>query len=168
MIGSIEDAAMARSVFFEGTREANMIRGLELTRRDYNRAKERLTELDKNLRSRVTAHDAVKDAISKTSYRDKLTSGLKSGFAISAASIGTGYVADKMLGSGNASKSIPRLALDGVATPAVLASELPARLRLPIAAASFIGSRTISIMKERSTAHPSCVTWSKEPGVPSL
>lgn len=147
LIGSIDDAAMARKIFVQGTREANMIRGLERARRDYVLARERVTDLDETLRSRVASNNAITEVVSKTSYRDKLTHGISSGFAISAASIGTGYLADKMLGSNDASQSLPRLALDGVATPAVLASELPARLRIPLAAASFIGARALGVIE---------------------
>jgi hypothetical protein len=83
--------------------------------------------------------------------------GAAKGLMVSGLTIGAGYALDKTLSDQYGYQShfdgATRLALDGFAIPAILLSELPARLKFPLAATTFLGTRMLSSARHNDNTH---------------
>lgn len=148
-IGSLTDVENSSKLFVEGTREANMIRGLVVARRVESQLQKSLAELSDRYSIKKTEVLAMKDEIMKSSSKSAFIQGFKSGSTVTGACLLAGHLADKAIGIESSSNSLPRAALDGFVVPTILLSNLPKPTKIAISATSFGISRAFGLTNNR-------------------
>lgn len=140
VIGTAEEIAQGKKLFLAGSRDANVLELLEHT--NQNMMTKNLLQEHALAKAEISLSRFAenKKFIQDVGYREVATSGFAKGFIVSAASLGTAYACDKMVGNSPSTESIPRMLIDGVAVPTAL---LGGRNRIVAAAALFAFSRSI-------------------------
>ena len=149
-IGTAEDLTSGKKLFLEGSKEAGVLNALESGRKLQLRSgldlQESLGALKRDARQVLNAEVKIANA----TYVEAGFKGFAKGALTSAASLGAAYAADSLLGNGSTLDSTPRSLLDGVAVPAVIMSELPARYKVGLASAAFLTSRVLGYVDSRN------------------
>ena len=159
-IGSLADVENSSKLFAEGTREANMIRGLEIARRVESQFQKDLAEVSARYSIKKSEILTLKSEIMKCSSKSVFLQGFKTGASVTGGCMLAGYFADKALGIESSSNSLPRAALDGFVIPTILLSNLSKPSKIVIAATTFGVSRSLGKPESsKQDANPDPTLW---------
>lgn len=150
-IGTAEQIAASGSskLFLEGSQEARALQALEQTRREMLYVSGMVKESKITLQQAGSRLAAAEAKILNSTAAEQLSRGMARGMGYSALGLVGGAWADKVIAD-NRGLETPQimnpvsLLSDGVATPALLISDLPARYKIPAALALFVGTRAVN------------------------
>ncbi len=151
-VGSAMEVEKSIKLFEEGTREANMLHGVERTQLAEIKAQHNLTEITSKLNAQQTELARLKVQIPKLTSKANVLNEFNSGVALSAASMIAGHYVDEAMGLESPVNSLGRATIDGLIVPTILSSAITKPMKIVLASASFGASRVLGVLEQQAKA----------------